>query len=115
MTSISIAVAHTQDLEKKLFWSLIAMLVLMLVMYVFFVNATVMNIVGRQTAERAASSVNSHISDLESQYLALASGITPEYAHSIGFAETKTEAYATRKVFTMADTGSLTRHGLAAN
>lgn len=89
--------AQTPDIEKKLFWLLGAMLVLMLGMYVFFVNVTVMNIVARQATLRQISSATSHISDLEREYLTLSAAITPEYAHAQGFAEAKTEIYATRK------------------
>ncbi|SRR5258708_4719463 len=93
---------HTLELEKRIFWSLIAALVAVFCMYVYFINATVMNIVGRQAADREITAVNSKIASLESRYLALSNTITPAYAASLGFIETKGEQYAVRKTFTMA-------------
>lgn len=79
-----------------LFWSIIAFLFASTLFYVFFVNATVSNIVERKSLERSIAETEVQIGELESVYMGLRTGITPTLANSLGFNETENVIFAVR-------------------
>ncbi len=51
--------------ERKIFWTLIAVVVALVSLYIYFVNQTVLNIVERSTMERQMTALNGQIGNLE--------------------------------------------------
>ncbi len=68
-----------------LFWGLTATIILMSVMYMYFVNKTVWNVVARQNIEKNMSAMSSKLSDKEFQYINSVSAITMDTANRMGF------------------------------
>jgi hypothetical protein len=68
-----------------LFWALATTIILLAVMYMYFVNKTVWNVVQRQHIESNIASLNSKLSETEFQYINSVSGITMETAQRMGF------------------------------
>lgn len=65
-------------------------------LYVYFLNCTIVQVVDRKTTEKNISDITMQISGLESDYLSLSSAVTPALAESLGFVEPKTVAFASR-------------------
>ena len=79
------------------FWVLALLIVLCAVMYVLMINKTVLNIVASQNITSESNTINSTISQLETQNIALTSAITPEYAASLGFIQPLNPQYISYK------------------
>ncbi len=83
--------------ERKIFWCLILFVAVFSGLYMYLVNSTIVNVVGRQKIEKEISSINSRINDLESSYLSLNNQISFNYALSMGFVKLTSEKYVSRK------------------
>ncbi len=73
------------DNRQNLFRSLAVCITVCFVLYIYFVTHTVYSVVERGHAEKAIAALDGSMSDLESQYAALESGITAELAAEKGF------------------------------
>jgi hypothetical protein len=80
------------------FWLLVPLLVFCFAVYVYYVNAAIVNIVERKHTEAQSRVVAAHISELETQYYALRSDITSEHATELGFVESDATVFALRDV-----------------
>jgi len=76
--------------EKKAFLVLSGLIVSLLVLYVYFVNQTVWNIVSRQDLTKSINGVSSDVATLEASYMALSSSLTIDHAYDIGFKDITT-------------------------
>ena len=74
-----------------------AALFLLLFLYSFFINASVLNIVERKNIEKKMSETNSHLSSLETEYFNHINNINLDLALSIGFEEVSSSNFAYRK------------------
>lgn len=93
----------TAGREQMLFWVLVAATVAMLALYIYFISASVINIVLRKEMLLEISAAHSRIGDLEAQYLAITNTIDANYAEAEGFAFVDSPVYVSRS-----DAGSLT-------
>lgn len=84
------------NIEKKIFWSLSITLVLCIAFYIFFINATVRNVVSRQNLEAEASRLTVAIGEKEFEYISLRNAITLPLAYSLGFVEAGDKIYVSR-------------------
>ncbi|MEK7152065.1 MAG: hypothetical protein AAB773_01415 [Patescibacteria group bacterium] len=83
--------------EQAAFWA-VSLLVLSFVFgYSYFVNATVLHVVGRQNTEQKASEVRAHISELETTYFARMNGMNLDLAVSYGLEEAGETTFVSRK------------------
>ncbi len=73
--------------EKTLVMGLFAALGICFLIYGYFVNATIVNIVERQTGERIEGELTAAIGDLEARYARLRTDMTYERAQALGFSE----------------------------
>ncbi len=89
--------------ERVAFRVLFAILGVILCGYLYFVGASVLNIIARKEASRASVSLQSSIAGLEKQFFALSEGVTPETGSSLGL----TSVNATDYVFRPGATASL--------
>jgi len=71
--------------EKKAFLVLAGLIVSLLVLYVYFVNQTVWNIVSRQDLTKSINTISSDVATLESTYMTLSSSLTIDHAYALGF------------------------------
>lgn len=83
--------------KKKFFWYMASSAIVFLGFYLYFVNMTIVNVVERQNTEINIASLNSRISDMESDLLDLNKKINFEYALSKGFVKMAGEKYVLRK------------------
>ena len=71
--------------EKKALLVLVGTIVSLLVLYVYFVNQTIWNIVARQDMTKSINNTSSDVATLEASYMALSSSLTIDHAYTLGF------------------------------
>ncbi|HYC82934.1 MAG TPA: hypothetical protein VEB60_00085 [Candidatus Paceibacterota bacterium] len=96
----SLAKTYRLDvIEEKAVWASFAMIVLLVISYLYLVNSSVFNIMARREAEEKISSLGTQVALLESQYIELSSRIDMDLARQFGFREIEdTETKFTAKV-----------------
>jgi len=97
MTDI-ITKINTNNLERKIFWFLSVFVITSIIFYGFLVNQTVINIVERENIQDEITMLNSEISGLEFDYIALKNEINLKYAYSVGFEDAKNVEFASRRL-----------------
>jgi ABC-type Na+ efflux pump permease subunit len=84
------------SLEKRVFSALSMSIIVVLVLYGYFVNETVFNIVSRKSLEAEIATLNSDIGALELNYIARKNNVTLEYAYAKGFKDVTSTTYVAR-------------------
>ncbi len=82
--------------EKTMFWSLIGLLVLSLGFYMYFINATVHNVVARQNLEAEASTLTLDIGNKEFQYITERNNVTLQVAYTMGFKDVTEKTFISK-------------------
>ncbi len=82
--------------EKTIFWSILALLLLSFGFYMYFINATVHNVVARQNLEAEASNLTLTIGNQEFQYITSRNNVTLALAHSMGFKDVSEKTFISR-------------------
>jgi hypothetical protein len=82
--------------ERVAFRVLFALLGVALLGYLYFVGASVMNIIERKEASHAAAALQGSIAGLEKQYFALSESITPQNGAALGLAPLSNADYVYR-------------------
>lgn len=77
--------AKVTAFEKKVLLVLVGIIVSLLVLYVYFVNQTVWNIVARQDMTKTINDTSSDVATLEASYMSLSSSLTIDHAYTLGF------------------------------
>jgi len=80
--------------EKQIFWSLFSVFFVLLFVYGYLVNTTILNAVAKQNMQSEMISLNSNLNTLEFQYLNLKNKITIDYAKSLGFVAVSYDKFA---------------------
>ena len=76
---------------------LLVILFVVVLLYGYFVQATIYNIVERTNIREQSKQMNFSIGELESEYNVIKNKFTYDYARSLGFREHKKQIFATRK------------------
>lgn len=82
--------------ERVAFRILFALLGIILCGYLYFVGASVLNIIARKEASRSTVALQSAIAGLEKQYFALTETVTPETGPSLGLGPVNDTDYVYR-------------------
>ena len=82
--------------ERRAFTVLASILGLLCLCYLYFVAASVMNIVARKEADARASAAQGAIGSLEQSYFNLSQSLTPSSAVALGLAPVTETAYVYR-------------------
>ena len=83
--------------EKTIFWSLVGILFLSACLYIYFINATVRNVVLRQNLESQAATLTLNIGGEEFQYISKRNAVTLSLAYSMGFKDATVKTFITEK------------------
>ncbi len=75
------------NIERKLFWILSALLGVCIIVYVYSVLSLTMNVVERDRMSRTAHEIAIKVGALEQEYLAFQKVVTLAYAQELGFKE----------------------------
>ncbi len=82
--------------ERVAFRVLFAVLGIVLCGYLYFVGASVLNIIARKEATRASAALQSNIAMLEKQYFVLSEAVTPQSGGALGLAPVNETEYVYR-------------------
>lgn len=90
-------VLQINNKEKYAFWTLIGILFLCAGFYIYFVNATIRNVVVRGNLENKSAQLTLAIGRKEFQYINMRSTITLPMAYSLGFKDVATKTFISKK------------------
>lgn len=97
MTVIAKAAVYQMNEHRKgIFWSAVCCLVVLCGMYMYLINATVLNVVAREKYENQIADLSSKVGDLEFKNIALKNSITIDKATLLGFVETTDVTFISR-------------------
>lgn len=82
--------------ERVAFRVLFALLGIILCGYLYFVGASVLNIIARKEASRSSASLQGSIAVLEKQYFVLTEAVTPQTGASLGLSQVNATDYVYR-------------------
>ncbi|MFA7310178.1 MAG: hypothetical protein WC050_04720 [Candidatus Paceibacterota bacterium] len=88
--------ASEHPLEQQAMRALFALLVLLLCGYLYFVGASVLNIMARKEASAKTTNLQSAIAGMEQQYFALSQSVDASSAHALGLAPVTGTQYVYR-------------------
>lgn len=86
--------------KKIFFWMTLAVFLSSVLLYVYYLNATILHIVERKSAEQSISKITMHISELEYTYMEISTTITQDHAYTLGFKAPEDTVFARRDVHT---------------
>lgn len=92
--SISLTVEHPA--ERLMFRMLIAAVVLLACAYVYFVGATILNVIARKEALAQSINLATAVSKLESEYFTLSQQVGPESGARLGLLPVSKTIYVRR-------------------
>ena len=102
--NIRIKSVTVSNLDQKIFWVLVSLVVCMLAVYVYFVQSTIVSVVERKTAETEIRDSQSKIGELEAELNSLARGVDSNFASEMGYREISKIDYVSRTpILTMRD------------
>jgi hypothetical protein len=90
-------VAQVRLLQRRLVWSLVALLVVLSGMYAYFLSTSVINVIVREEMQQRIADTNARISELELTYIEAKNTVTLDMAREMGFAKVSTKQYVTRR------------------
>ena len=96
VTEKRVSLAHEHPYEVHMRQVLFAVLTLMICAYLYFVAASVLNIMARKEANTAVFALQSAISQMEGEYFALSHSMEPEHGARIGLAPVEATHYVYR-------------------
>ena len=82
-----------------LFWGFVTTFFAGVLLYAYFLNATIVHIVERKAIEKDITTITTHISELEFSYMTMSTDITLSYALEMGFIEPKQTVFASRDTY----------------
>ena len=92
--SVSLSLEHPR--ERMLLRVLFAALVALAMLYLYFVTSSVLNVIARKEALARLDGIQGSIGQLESRYLALSQGMTPEEGKALGLIPVENTNYVYR-------------------
>lgn len=90
------ALSLEYSFERVAFRVLFALLGVLLCGYLYFVGASVLNIIARKEASRSSVALQSSIAVLEKQYFVLSSAVTPDSGGALGLTSLNATDYVYR-------------------
>jgi hypothetical protein len=92
---------------KRVLSLLASLLAIFVVLYVYFVSSSIVNVLVREEVDFDIAVISSEISELEARYLEEKNKMTLEYAYTLGFNDLKKKDFVIR--------ASLATHDLTFN
>lgn len=84
--------------EKKIVYAMLMLFLALLCAYMYFVSASVVNVIVRKEIDQEIASVGTHISDLETRYIMAKRELNEEHIARHGFTQVAPEKIYITKV-----------------
>jgi len=91
-------IKNNREPLKRWVWSLITIFFVCIFSYGYFIREMTVNVVTRVAMESELSSLNSKVSNLESEYIKARNNITLEKAQSMGFVTVVNQKFVNKDV-----------------
>ncbi len=95
-TSKGVSLTHEHPLERLLQHALLGALVFLACLYLYFVTATVLNVIAREDAISRVARIEGSIGALEQRHFALSQSVDASSAHTVGLTEVSRTSYVYR-------------------
>jgi hypothetical protein len=79
--------------QQRLFFAVLSLFLILFGLYVYFISASVVHVIARKEVDGEIARVNSHVSDLEAQYMAAKQAVAPETIAEYGFVPASQKVY----------------------
>ncbi len=94
---INTNIVNNDNFERKLFFALASILLILFASYVYFLGSITFNIVERNSLNVEIRNLSSAIGDMETKYLSLSNKVDLSLAGSLGFKEAKNTQFVSRE------------------
>jgi hypothetical protein len=94
--TISLSGQISYDTRVKMFWTIVAISILSLGVYIYGVSATIRNTVARQDLEAQVANLSAEQSSLEFAYIEEKNQVDIDLAYARGFSDIKAPVYISR-------------------
>jgi cell division protein FtsL len=94
-------IANVHDLEKKLFFAVLGLTLVLSAVYGIYVRQAIVNVVERESIEKSISLKNSELADLETRYISLKNNIDLDIAYEKGFKDPSHTTFITKRSFSI--------------
>jgi hypothetical protein len=89
-------VAQVRLLQRRIVWTLVALLVTLTAMYGYFLSTSIVNVIVREEMQQKIANTNARISELELTYIEAKNAVTMDMAKEMGFTKVTQKHYVTR-------------------
>lgn len=87
----------TIALQKRIFWSIIVVILFLFSLYGYFVSKSIINVLLREEVEQEILATNSNISEFEFAYLNKKDTVNLSFAYAQGFKDIRSKEFVARK------------------
>lgn len=92
------AIKKIEKISKTVFWTMIAIIILLGFTYMYFINKTIWNVAAREKMQDEIVAINSQLGEKEFEYIKSKGSITMESAHAMGFSQPERVSFVTKEI-----------------
>jgi hypothetical protein len=92
------AIKKIEKISKSVFWTMIALIILLGLTYMYFINKTIWNVAAREKMQDEIVTINSQLGEKEFEYIKSKGSITMESAKQLGFDQPARVSFVTKEI-----------------
>ena len=93
-----IAIRKIEKISKGIFWTMLAIIIVLGFTYMYFINRTIWNVAAREKLQDEIVAINSQLGEKEFEYIKSKGSITMESAKQMGFTQPERVSFVTKEV-----------------
>lgn len=92
------AIRKIEKISKSIFWTMVAIIVVLGFTYMYFINKTIWNVAAREKMQDEIVAINSQLGEKEFEYIKSKGSITMESARALGFDQHARVSFVTKEI-----------------
>lgn len=92
------AIRRIEKISKSIFWTMVAIIVVLGFTYMYFINKTIWNVAAREKMQDEIVAINSQLGEKEFEYIKSKGSITMESARALGFDQPARVSFVTKEI-----------------
>ena len=92
------AIRKIERISKSVFWTMVAIIVVLGFTYMYFINKTIWNVAAREKMQNEILVINSQLGEKEFEYIKSKGSITMESARELGFSQPERVSFVTKEI-----------------
>lgn len=92
------AIRKIEKISKSIFWTMVAIIVVLGFTYMYFINKTIWNVAAREKMQDEIVAINSQLGEKEFEYIKSKGSITMESARALGFDQPARVSFVTKEI-----------------